>query len=49
MADVFTVLAMDHAEVKVMLTELETGPSSATSADQGQPGRSQGRQERLIR
>jgi hypothetical protein len=36
MADVFTVLAMDHAEVKVMLAELETGPSSATGADQGQ-------------
>lgn len=34
MADVFTVLAADHAEVKALLTELENGPSKATGANQ---------------
>lgn len=29
MADVFTVLAADHAELKAMLAELETGPRVA--------------------
>jgi hemerythrin-like domain-containing protein len=36
MADVFTVLAADHAEVKAMLAELETGPTKFTGANQAQ-------------
>ncbi len=36
MADVFTVLAQDHEEVKGMLTELEKGPTHATGASQDQ-------------
>jgi hypothetical protein len=32
MADVFTVLAQDHQEVKAMLAELERGPTKATGA-----------------
>ena len=32
MADVFTVLAHDHQEVKAMLAELEKGPTLATGA-----------------
>jgi hypothetical protein len=32
MADVFTVLAQDHQEVKVMLAELEKGPTRAAGA-----------------
>ncbi len=33
MADVFTVLAQDHEEVKGMLAELEQGPARATELD----------------
>jgi hypothetical protein len=36
MADVFTVLANDHEQVKDMLTELEKGPRRATGASQDQ-------------
>jgi len=36
MANVFDVLAKDHAEVKQMLSELELGPTAATGADLGQ-------------
>jgi hemerythrin-like domain-containing protein len=36
MADVFTVLAKDHEEVKGMLTELEKGPTKATGATEDQ-------------
>jgi hemerythrin-like domain-containing protein len=36
MADVFTVLAKDHQEVKNMLAELEKGPTRATGASQNQ-------------
>jgi hypothetical protein len=36
MADVFVVLAQDHAEVQDMLTELEKGPARATGAGQDQ-------------
>jgi hypothetical protein len=36
MADVFTVLAKDHEEVKGMLAELEKGPTKATGASQDQ-------------
>jgi hemerythrin-like domain-containing protein len=36
MADVFTVLAKDHEEVKGMLAELEKGPTRATGASQDQ-------------
>ena len=36
MADVFTVLAKDHEEVKDMLKELEKGPTRATGASQDQ-------------
>jgi hemerythrin-like domain-containing protein len=36
MADVFTVLANDHQEVKNMLAELEKGPTRATGASQNQ-------------
>ena len=36
MADVFTVLANDHQEVKGMLAELEKGPTSATGAAEEQ-------------
>jgi hemerythrin-like domain-containing protein len=36
MADVFTVLARDHEEVKGMLAELEKGPTKATGASQDQ-------------
>jgi len=36
MADVFTVLAKDHQEVKAMLAELEKGPTSATGASKDQ-------------
>lgn len=36
MADVFTVLAMDHQEVKGMLAELEQGPTKATGAGEDQ-------------
>ncbi|MBD2891129.1 hemerythrin domain-containing protein [Spirillospora sp. NPDC000708] len=40
MADVFTVLANDHAEVKRMLTELEAGSADASEASvQGEEGR----------
>ena len=36
MADVFTVLATDHEEVKGMLAELEEGPTKASGASQDQ-------------
>jgi hemerythrin-like domain-containing protein len=36
MADVFTVLAQDHQEVKAMLAELEKGPTKATGASESQ-------------
>ena len=36
MADVFTVLAKDHDEVKGMLAELEKGPTHASGASQDQ-------------
>jgi hemerythrin-like domain-containing protein len=36
MADVFTVLAQDHQEVKAMLAELERGPTKAAGASQDQ-------------
>jgi len=36
MADVFTVLAQDHQEVKAMLAELERGPTKATGAPEDQ-------------
>ena len=36
MADVFTVLGQDHAEVKRMLAELERGPSQVTGATEDQ-------------
>ena len=36
MADVFTVLANDHQEVKRMLAELERGPTKATGATEDQ-------------
>ena len=36
MADVFTVLAKDHEEVKGMLAELEKGPTKATGAGEDQ-------------
>ena len=36
MADVFTVLAQDHQEVRDMLAELEKGPTRATGASQEQ-------------
>ena len=36
MADVFTVLAEDHHEVKAMLAELEKGPTRATGASENQ-------------
>jgi len=36
MADVFTVLAKDHEEVKDMLAELEKGPTQASGASQDQ-------------
>ena len=36
MADVFTVLANDHQEVKGTLAELEKGPTSATGATEEQ-------------
>jgi hypothetical protein len=36
MADVFTVLANDHAEVKSMLAELDKGPTKATGASEDQ-------------
>ena len=36
MADVFTVLAQDHQEVKTMLAELEKGPTMATGASEDQ-------------
>jgi hypothetical protein len=38
MADVFTVLAKDHEEVKGMLAELEKGPTRAAGAGRGQDG-----------
>jgi hypothetical protein len=36
MADVFTVLAQDHQEVRAMLAELEKGPTRATGAGENQ-------------
>ena len=36
MADVFTVLAKDHEEVKRMLAELEKGPTKGTGASEDQ-------------
>ena len=36
MADVFTVLAQDHQEVKAMLAELEQGPTKAAGATEDQ-------------
>ena len=36
MADVFTVMAADRAEVKAILKELENGPAKATEANQDQ-------------
>jgi hypothetical protein len=36
MADVFTVLAKDHEEVKGMLAELENGPTHVTGASEDQ-------------
>ncbi len=37
MADVFTVLAIDHLEVKGMLAELEKGPTRATAPTRPHP------------
>ncbi|MBV9446479.1 MAG: hemerythrin domain-containing protein [Streptosporangiaceae bacterium] len=36
MPDVFDVLSKDHTEVKRMLTELQTGPTKQTGADEDQ-------------
>ena len=41
MADVFTVLAKDHQEVKNMLAELEKGPTRATGAEPEPAGAAQ--------
>jgi hemerythrin-like domain-containing protein len=48
MADVFTVLATDHEEVKGMLAELEKGPSKATGASQDQLARRKKMTDELI-
>jgi hypothetical protein len=39
MADVFSVLAQDHEDVKGLLAELEQGPAQATGASQDQLAR----------
>jgi hypothetical protein len=41
MAEVFEVLAKDHAEVKQMLAELETGPTAASGTTGNDPVRAQ--------
>ena len=48
MADVFTVLAKDHEEVKGMLAELEKGPTKATEASQDQLAQRKKMTEQLI-
>ena len=48
MADVFTVLAKDHEEVKGMLAELEKGPAKAAGASQDQLARRKKMTEELI-
>jgi uncharacterized protein YdcH (DUF465 family) len=48
MADVFTVLAHDHEEVKGMLAELEQGPAQAAEASQDQLTRRKKLAEQLI-
>jgi Hemerythrin HHE cation binding domain len=48
MADVFTVLARDHEEVKGMLAELEQGPAQDTGASQDQLARRKKLAEQLI-
>ena len=48
MADVFTVLAKDHEEVKRMLAELEKGPTQATEASQDQLAQRKTMTEQLI-
>jgi Hemerythrin HHE cation binding domain len=48
MADVFTVLAQDHEEVKAMLAELEQGPDQASGASQDQLARRKKLAEQLI-
>jgi hypothetical protein len=48
MADVFTVLAQDHEEVKGMLAELEQGPPRAAGANQDQLARRKKLTEQLI-
>ena len=48
MADVFTVLAKDHEEVKGMLAELDKGPTRATGASEDQLALRQKMTEQLI-
>ena len=48
MADVFTVLATDHEEVKGMLAELGKGPTKASGASQDQLARRKKMTEELI-
>jgi hemerythrin-like domain-containing protein len=48
MADVFEVLADDHAEVERMLAELEAGPTAATGADEGALARRRTLLQKLI-
>jgi Hemerythrin HHE cation binding domain len=48
MADVFTVLAKDHEDVKAMLAELEKGPTRATGAGEDQLGLRKTMTENLI-
>ena len=48
MADVFTVLATDHEEVKGMLAELEKGPTKTSGAGQDQLTRRKKMTEELV-
>ena len=48
MADVFTVLARDHQEVKNMLAELEKGLAKGTGASDDQPALRKKMTEQLI-
>ena len=48
MADVFSVLAQDHKDVKGLLAELEQGPAQATGASQDQLARRKKMTEQLI-
>ncbi len=48
MADVFTVLAKDHEEVKALLAELEKGPARAAGATQEQLQLRKKMTERLV-